>query len=1214
MNDHHIKQQVQNALQRFATSDSSMLANATALLNALGYRSNKTLELVPNTVQGFQDVFPIEIHTARALTDEWQSVDFVFQLTDDEMQHLGQTGMPFGTTEDVDQVRIYSYMFFAIRLTGDYYTRTQLAGITRELNRHFPMPVLILFQHGDTLTIAIINRRVHKRDDARDVLEKVTLIKDIHITEPHRGHLDILYDLALPAILQEHTVRSFVDLQRIWGDILSSSELNKRFYRDIANWYFWATQNVTFPAGTEPNADQRTATNIIRLITRLIFVWFVKEKGLIPGDLFDERKLKTMLNDMSPDASSYYKAILQNLFFATLNQEMGKREFRKKHASGGRDQNRLITTLYRYQDYFQPAGDTTMLDLMRNIPFLDGGLFDCLDYEELTDDSGSGPPSAVPRRTIRIDGFSDEKKNPLAVPNKFFFGGEQDIDLNATYDTKGKRYKVRGLIHTLNRYKFTVTENTPIEDEIALDPELLGQVFENLLAAYNPETGATARKQTGSFYTPRDIVSYMVDESLLAYLSQYVAPVERLAHLLAYNNTPPQFNDDECQRLIHAIDQVKILDPACGSGAFLIGILQKLVFVLGKLDPRNELWRAEQIAKANRIDESNARDLAIETIEKAFAYDSLDYARKLYLIQNCIYGVDIQPIAMQIAKLRCFIALIVDQQADDSQENRGMLALPNLETRFIAANTLIGADVHQGALRSQTVINLETELATVRRYHFNAKTPDTKRKYRERDRSIRQQISAELKRDGVEGATADMLAQWDPYDQNATAPFFDAEWMFGAREGFDVVLGNPPYVRQEQIKHLKDNFKKRYSCYTGTADLYVYFYERGIQVLKNGGILTYISSNQFFRAAYAKKLRQFFSSHMTMHKLVDFGDAKVFTAIVSTCILVISKAKPNNQQVQVLLWEPERTLSDITSALETSGLLVQQQKLNPDGWQLEQPNVLHLLDKLRQAGTPLGEYVQGKLFRGIITGLNEAFVVDQATRDRLIAEDASSAEVLKPFLRGRDVRRWRVNFAEQYLIKIESSENKTHPWSGKPEQEAERLFAKTYPAIHAWFDNHRPALIKRLDQGRFFWELRSCAYWQEFEQSKIIYPDIARSGEFVYDNEGYYLANTNYFLPTNQKWLVGLLNSKVVFWFYAKISSQLGGKTVRFFSQYVSQIPIPTATPAQQAPIVKLVDDILAAKQANPDADVSALEADIDAHVYRLYGLTDEEIRVVAGE
>ncbi len=992
--------------------------------------------------------------------------------------------------------------------------------------------------------------------------------------------------------------------------------VTKQFYQELANWFFWARDHVTFPMpkGT-PNPDAYKAQSLIRLITRLIFCWFVKQKGLIPNELFDPARLATLLKNGAHLATSndtrFYKAILQNLFFATLNQEMHQRGFRKrsKHP-GGRDPHHGITNLYRYEDYL--TDPRAFLDLMRGIPFLNGGLFECLDKVYRAEEN---------RPDERIDGFSDHPKNPLRVPDFLFFGEERVVDLSAAYgEARYRRAKVRGLIHIFNRYNFTVTENTPLDQEVALDPELAGKVFENLLAAYNPETATTARKATGSYYTPRPIVDYMVDEALIAYLktrlpnpsAQPDLDEQRLRHLLAYNDEPHQFSPEEVEGLIVAIDNLKALDPACGSGAFPMGLLHKLVHILSKLDPHNERWKQRQIAKASEIPDATVREKVIEDIEKAFASGELDYGRKLYLIENCIYGVDIQPIAVQIAKMRFFISLIVDQRVDDAKPNRGILSLPNLETKFVAANTLIGIEKpKQMVLRNPQIDAKEAELRRVRERHFAARTPATKAKCREQDAKLRAEISALLQADGFPRETTEKLARWDPYDQNSSADFFDPEWMFGLRDGFDIVIGNPPYIRQEEIKELKPLLQAQgYTCYTGTADLYVYFYERALQILRNGGALAFISSNKFFRSDYGQKLRGLLA-RQTLHRIIDFGDAPVFTAIAYPTIIILSKTPPADPQVRVLNWRPGPPVEQFPEVFRTQSFQLPQHELRPDGWRLESPAVLRLLDKLRAAGTPLGEYVKGRLYRGILTGLNEAFVVDRATRDRLIAEHKSSAEVLKPFLRGRDVKRWRVEFAGQYLIRIESSENKQHPWSGKPQAEAEKVFAKTYPAIHARFENFRRDLIARDDQGKYFWELRSCTYWQEFEQPKILYPDIYEHQSFTWDEQGFFAANTCYFIPTREKWMTALLNSLAVEWFYSRVSNKVRGGYMRAFSDYMIQIPIPSASRADQAALEALVDKILAAERANPLADVSAWERELDERVYRLYGLTPEEIKIV---
>ena len=860
-----------------------------------------------NTAEAFLEDFDNHgrMNRDKAHLHEWQTADFLLQFTADEIKQHTQETITFHEDQGVDDTIYYSYLFLAVKLKGDTYSRMVLANITREINKLYAMPALLIFQHGQSLTFAIINRRPSQRDGDRDVLEKVTLIKDIDVVNPHRAHLDILADLSLDALYQAYEFSNFLELHQAWQQTLDTSELNRRFFKEIADWYFWAVEKVTFPPNADDDETVRNATCIIRLITRLIFVWFLKEKDLVPDVLFNEEAIADLLTSVDAKESTYYKAVLQNLFFATLNQEMNtpeKPDTRKFRGDGRQHYN--ITSLYRYKRYFRDPD--TALRLFESVPFLNGGLFECLDKPTPVGASSSSRSKA--EKIGRIDGFSDRDDNPLCVSNELFFSEPQSVNLNAVYGTKNSRYTVRGLIHILNRYKFTIAENTPIEQEVALDPELLGQVFENLLAAFNPETGTTARKQTGSFYTPREVVNYMVDESLIAYLKNTLDTSRfppdkggrgvdsKLCHLLAYNDEPHQFTDTETEHLITAIDTLKILDPACGSGAFPMGILHKLVFLLSKLDPRNAQWRQRQIDRvqdaitaSEKIDDSTFRESAIkelereiESINEAFERNALDYGRKLYLIENCIYGVDIQPIATQIAKLRFFISLIVEQRIDDTRENRGVRPLPNLETKFVAANTLLDVEKpEQMLLRNPEVDTKEQALAEVRRRHFTARTPRTKERYRKQDADLRAEISAILQRDGFPSETTEKIAHWDPYDQNASADFFDPEWMFGITDGFDVVIGNPPYIQLQKSGGTLGQFYKNagFETFTRTGDIYCLFYERGARLLRGDGHLCYITSNKWMRAGYGKNLRRFFVENIHPKKLLDLGP-DVFDATV----------------------------------------------------------------------------------------------------------------------------------------------------------------------------------------------------------------------------------------------------------------------------------------------------------------------------------------------
>ncbi|HEY6345717.1 MAG TPA: hypothetical protein VIY49_29820 [Bryobacteraceae bacterium] len=397
--------QVLQALANFSTAPPSEAARE--LLRALGYSSDRSLDLEPNTADGFQTHFGA-LSPERALTSEWKSVDFLFQLTDEEIGHH----LAFSTRQ-VDRSIIESYIFLAVNLAGKQYSRTRLAGITREINRLFPMPAMVLFLHGDTISVAVIDRELNQRSPDRDVLRKVTLIKDIRFADPARAHLEILNDLSLPALYDESKFRSFVELHRAWAKKLDSSDLNKRFYQDIANWYFWAQKHpgVRLPKDVDSSSDEQRSMFFIRLLTRLIFCWFLQEKGLIPRQVFRWNQIGQLLNDNRPTAGTYYQTILQNLFFATLNREPNKRGFRDKKTTGRFDKNRGITALYRYQDNIRDPN--ALLKLLADVPFVNGGLFDCLD--EVYKKAESQP-------SIRLDGFSDNPRESVTLPNELFFG------------------------------------------------------------------------------------------------------------------------------------------------------------------------------------------------------------------------------------------------------------------------------------------------------------------------------------------------------------------------------------------------------------------------------------------------------------------------------------------------------------------------------------------------------------------------------------------------------------------------------------------------------------------------------------------------------------------------------------------------------------------------------------------------------------------------
>jgi len=557
MNDLQTKLAIEAALREVGSL--ALADAATGLFEALGYTSKKRLKLTPNTREQFLATFAGEkpINEKLALLGEWKSIDFLFQLTDEEIVSAGPQPILFDSKGAYNGAVIESYLFLALELRDSHYTRTALAGITRELNKLFAMPALVLFRHGDTITLAIIDRRLHKRDQGRDVLEKVTLVKDIAFADPIRAHLEILNDFALSNLDAAFGVSNFVALHTAWHKRLNTYALSNDFYREIADWYFWAhhlADDGTIRVPRDCDTEQEKSLFLIRLLTRVVFCWFLVEKRLVPAELFRENPLKELLKDVSLDAPTYYHAVLQNLFFGTLNMPADQRGFRVRKKGGQRyDQNYGITNLWRYESDFCHA--TAWAQIASRIPFLNGGLFDCLD-----DKFGESQGNSI------LDGFSDNPKLTCHLPNDLFFGPERTVDLSRDYGEKGspaERYKkahVRGLIGILSRYKFTIEENTPLEEEIALDPELLGKVFENLLASFNEDTRTTARKALGAFYTPREIVSYMVDEGLKSYLTTQVPRCKgTLEDLFSNKATLKEIKSDTREALIAAIGRVKIL-------------------------------------------------------------------------------------------------------------------------------------------------------------------------------------------------------------------------------------------------------------------------------------------------------------------------------------------------------------------------------------------------------------------------------------------------------------------------------------------------------------------------------------------------------------------------------------------------------------------------------------------------------------------------------
>jgi len=768
-----------------------------------------------------------------------------------------------------------------------------------------------------------------------------------------------------------------------FDDLLSRfsvEALTKQFYNELFKWYGWAIELSAFPKGraadvtlTKENNEQ----NVIRLITRIMFVWFIKQKKLVPDKLFNSSELSTIINDFEPLSSksgNYYNAILQNLFFATLNRAIIDEKGLRRQFT---DDNPAVNNPHYgiksfYRDNKAPnkslfkVSHQEVIDYFSTIPFLNGGLFECLD--DLDDNTDITQEY--------IDGFSREPSRRAFIPNILFFHPEE------------------GLIPLLSRYNFTIEENSPKEVQVALDPELLGKVFENLLGAYNPETRETARNQSGSFYTPREIVEYMVDESLKAYLGEN----ESVNQLFTQDELPLALknNPAECERITRKLCSAKILDPACGSGAFPMGILNRMVELLELLDYKKE------------------KDIG---------------RLKFQLIEHCIYGSDIQTIAVQISKLRFFISLIChyDRNDDDPINNYGIPILPNLETKFVAANSLISINTKAGFGNLFTdptgeIEKTKKELLEIREKHFSAHSSSLKVQLREQDRGTREKLAQLLSINIYAPEDARQLAEWNPYDQNKSSSFFDAYWMFGISEGFDIVIGNPPYIQLQNnggklaVLYENCNFK----TFARTGDIYCLFYERGWQLLKSGGHLCFITSNKWMRAGYGEKMREFLANKTNPKLLVDFAGLKLFeSATVDTNVLLYAK-EPNAGKTICAV-----TKNDKTCIKELSNYVKQQQTIcefnGSDSWVVLSPIEQSIKQKIESIGTPLKDW-DIKIYRGVLTGCNEAFIISSEKRKEILnncksaEERKRTDELIRPILRGRDIKRYGYDWANLWLI------------------------------------------------------------------------------------------------------------------------------------------------------------------------------------------------------
>ncbi len=886
---------------------------------------------------------------------------------------------------------------------------------------------------------------------------------------------------------------------------------------------------------------------------------------------------KTILSRAAMDRSNYYHSTLAPLFFEVLNKPLENRPASFRH--GGFEQ----------------------------VPYLNGGLFssDPLDHYRFDKELGASVPDTV------------------EIKNQWL---ERLFDL-------------------LERFHFTIDENTSFDTDLSIDPEMLGRVFENLLARINPDTGDAVRRSTGSFYTPREIVDFMVDSSLVQYLQDKTSlKTEKLEALVSYDlldDIGQELDGSEAKQVLLALSSLTVLDPACGSGAFPMGMLQKMVFVISILDPDARWWLNKQLEGAS------------PELKREFSNKGVDYIRKLGIIRQTIFGVDIQPIATEISRLRCFLTLIVDEAIDDAQPNRGIRPLPNLDFKFVAANSLIKPPAEVSTKNTSLFESFSSKLSQKVSSYFGSNDQerlsllndirdlidskvDQNIYYILNDRGIVKDerfIDAYNQKNRARNEKLMKEAEaWKSYKNifnHKTVHFFAPEYFFPTiDEGVDIVIGNPPYIRlQKDRSKLASLYKDQgYSTFAGAGDIYSLFYERGLELSKQDtGLLCYITSNKWMKAGYGDKTRGLLASKNPL-LLIDFAGFKVFdSASVDTNVLLVQNVS-NGDGLEAVGFKGDYAKGQsIKQYFDNKKLSYTNPSSRP--WFIGDKIDESIKGKIEAIGAPLKEW-NVKTYYGIRTGYNKAFIVDKATKEMLTAEDPKSIEILKPILRGRDIGRYGTQYNDLYVLAVGYGDHAT--------------LHKQYPAVYnhllrfeAELKNRGQCRYARNNSdagqgysGQHHWlELDnnpSREYFNEFGRDKIVWPETMRvhktdSPNFPRFNlkpANVYLDKTCFMMNApNKLLLLGIINSKLGWKMIDMYVDKLDNGGYMMQKAMVEKIPMPKlqSLPQEQAgKIESLVEQIVRARADGHDT--SALESQVDKLVYEIYGLTENEIEVIEAQ
>lgn len=924
-----------------------------------------------------------------------------------------------------------------------------------------------------------------------------------------------------------------------------------------------------------------------KLLGQIVFLYFLQKKGwfgIEKGKKWgsgSKHFLRELFEKKHCDYENFFNNILEPLFYEALRNDRSYDD--------------------HYFSYFKCK-----------IPFLNGGLFDPINNYNWA-------------------------KTDILLPNTLF-----------SNNNKTKEGDIgTGVLDVFDRYNFTVKEDEPLDKEVAIDPEMLGKVFENLLEVKD-------RKSKGTYYTPREIVHYMCQESLIYYLyteinnennqkcrikkeklqikllgkpdpvqqsliierNSNIIPKEDIEKLIKYGDSMvehnyttvnefsknpnykgsyknyklPQSIVNNAELIDDKLKSIKVCDPAVGSGAFLVGMMNEIIRARNALTP---ILLSQKDSINQSMDQSHTSTVMLNNSKES----RIIYDFKHHAIQNCLYGVDIDPGAVEIAKLRLWLSLIVDEE-----DIKRIRPLPNLDYKIVCGNSLLGVE------RNLENWKLFAKLEELKPLFFNETNASKKQEYK-------MQID-------------ELISEITNGHKDFDFEVYFSE-VFHEKSGFDVVISNPPYVEHKKLKKFSPIFKSKFKTYSGTTDLYVYFYEITINILKPEGILTFISSNKFIRTSYGAKLRELLANNR-IHQIIDFTKVHIFDALVASCVIIVSKGEKNKN---VLFSDIDNTFIEYNSLsdfIRKHHIKVETLNLNKNIWQLENETKLALKEKIEQGASRIKEIKTINIYRGVTTGYNPAFIIDNEKRKKLISEDKSNAVIIKPLLQGRNIRKWIFNKSNEYLIFV--------PWHFPlhlddeitgASKKAEKALQEKYASLFYHLKKFKRELSERNKDEtgiRYEWyalQRYAASYYSEFEKEKIIWGLTADKWAFAYDDKRHYLPSNGYILTSTKvpiKYILALLNSKLMKFYFGFIGIMTAGGAFTLKHQTISEFPIKEIPIIKQKILISLVDKILVITKDDDylvnfekQDQVRNYEFQIDEMVYKLYNLTPEEIKLVEG-